>query len=210
MMEQSKRKMTKQEIKDFVSIRLLYLVVQLGLRNCAFSIIMGIVPFIVHFFHANVITLIIIDMVITFIIVECIFQRLIYNYAYKNFNQDNKKWWSKLNIAIAPIIIYFLINLLHFGFTALFLLESDSFLFESDVEMIYMLMVYGKQINSDSNLLKTLREFVFDDKYRLHFSAYAVSYLISTIPRLSISLFVTHRATQKRIQDRNAIIGKSL
>gem|GEM_PF-6218022 len=203
-MKPAKRKMTKQEIKDFISVRFLYLVVQLGLRNFTFSIIMGIVPFIVHFIPANTLTLIIIDITITYIIVECIFQKFIYNDAYKNHSQDNKKWWNRLlSIAIAPIIIYFLLNLCSFGL-------SFKFMFEADSEIIYMLMVYGKQITSDSNQLKTLRQFVFTDNYQLYFSTYAVSYSICTILRLLISLFTTYCATKKRIRDRNATIGKEL
>lgn len=204
MMKKTKHKMTKQEIKEFISIRFLYLVVQVGLRNFAFSIIMGIVPFFVHFIPMNNLAYIIVDMIIAFLITELIFQRFVYRYAYKNIENMKKLWWLEiLKISAIPLFLWFCYNLFYF-----FVLSFKNFPFHTEVEMFYMIFVHGKNLihgDRHNSILMNLSNRGYMDYFYLNM--YTFSYFICNAIRLLISELVIYHAVKKRETHRDSLIN---
>lgn len=204
VMEQMKRKMTKQEIKDFVSIRVLYFVVMIFIRNFVFSVIMGIVPFVVHFIPMNNLVYIIVDMIITFVITELIFQRFVYRYAYKNTDNIKKLWWLEvLKISAIPLFLWYCYNLFYF-----FVLSFKNFPFHTEVEMMYMIFVHGKNLilgDRHNSILMNFSNKGYMDYFYLNI--YTITYLTSNMVRLLISELVIYNAVKKREKHRDNLIN---
>lgn len=172
-----KRKMTKHEIKAFISIKILYFVIMILIRNFVFSVIMGIIS-LNNFAH------ILIDTVITFVIIEFVFQIIIYKYAYYNAKNIKKFWWLEiLRVALIPLLLYFIIGMWYFNY-------SGKFLFSKDIETVYLILALW-----------------IKDLLNPNTTIYILSFIIINSIRLLISELVTYYAIKKRKQHRGNLIS---
>jgi len=195
-------KKTKQEIKDYIKIRWFYFLIQVMGRNIAFSFCIGMVVFIVHMFPLfplNNILYIIIDTIVTFIIIELIFQRSIYKNAYKEYSGDNKFILNLFKIMIVPIILYYLINLMYFY-------ARINFLFTTETEFLYMLITYGEKLLIIGKYNKYLREFFNGYIFDFNINIYTISFVICTAFRFLITAITISIAHRDRARDRDKII----